>query len=89
MSKRLSEMYGLNIYTRKGTYVGTVEDIILNLERGEIMRLSLRPFRSGILPEEDVKKVLQSESIGYEEVVNVGDIIIVQKAHPAKEQKTK
>jgi len=86
MSKRLSEVYGKDIYTQKGVYVGKVEDVILNLERGEIMRLSLRSFRGGALPSEEVKKVLQSGSIGYDEVVNVSDIIIVQKAPPMQVQ---
>ena len=86
MSKRLSEVYGKDIYTQKGVYVGKVEDIILNLERGEVMRLSLRSFKGGVLPSEDVKKVLQSGSIGYDEVMNVGDVIIIQKAPPIQAQ---
>lgn len=86
MGKKLSEMYGKDIYTQKGAHVGKVEDIILNLERGEIMRLSLKSFRGGVLPNEDIKKVLQAESIGYDEVVNVSDVIIVQKAPTIKTQ---
>lgn len=80
MSKRLSEFYGMDIYTLKANYIGKVEDVILNLEKGEIMRLSLRPFKGGQLPSEEVKKILQGESIGYDEVSEVGDIILVQKA---------
>jgi len=79
MSKRLSELYGMDIYSQKAKYVGRVEDVILNLEKGEVMRLSLQPFRSGQLPSEEVKRILQGESISYDEVVEVGDIILCEK----------
>ncbi|MFH1055034.1 MAG: PRC-barrel domain-containing protein [Candidatus Altiarchaeota archaeon] len=79
MSKRLSELYGMDIYTVKAMYVGKVEDVILNLDKGEIMRLCLKSFRGGGLSSDDVRKVLQEDSISYDEVVEVGDIILVQK----------
>jgi len=87
MSKRLSELYGMDIYTQKAMYVGKVEDVILNLEKGEVMRLSLRPFKGGQLPSEEVKKILKSESISYEDVLEVGDIIIVSKPPGVSETK--
>lgn len=75
----------MEIYTEKAQHIGRVEDVILNLENGEIMRLSLRSFKGGALPADEVKRVLQSESIGYNEVKEVGDIIIIEKAPaPAK-----
>jgi sporulation protein YlmC with PRC-barrel domain len=79
MSKRLSELYGMDIYTQKAMYVGKVEDVILNLDKGEIMRLCLKSFRGGGLSSEDVRKVLAEDSVSYDEVVEVGDIILVQK----------
>jgi sporulation protein YlmC with PRC-barrel domain len=79
MVRRLSELYGMDIYTGGGKYIGRVEDVILNLERGEVMRLSLRSFKGDI--NADVgKKILQDETVGYNEVVSVGDIVLVQKA---------
>ena len=86
MSKRLSQIYGMNMYTDKATYVGRVEDIILNLEKGEIMRLCLRPFRSSRLPSDEVKRILQAESIGYNDVLEVGDIVLAQSAAIPKKQ---
>ncbi len=80
MSKRLSDFYGMNIYTRKATYIGKVEDVILNLEKGEVMRLSLKPFRGNMAQGDDVKKILQQESVSYADVLDVGDIVIVNKA---------
>lgn len=83
MSKRLSELYGMDIYTQKAGYVGKVQDIILNLDKGEIMRLSLKPFKGASLSSDEVKSILQGESLPFDEVVEVGDIIIVQKGPTA------
>ena len=79
MSKRLSEFYGMDLYTQKGMYVGKVEDVILNLEKGEIMRLSLKSFKGSTFNGDDVKRILQSESIAYDDVLEVGDIVLVQR----------
>lgn len=84
MSKRVSELYGMDIYTQKGQNVGRVEDVILNLERGEVMRLSLKPLKGGVLKPEDVRSILKAETINYDDVVNVGDIILIQKTPTAQ-----
>jgi sporulation protein YlmC with PRC-barrel domain len=83
MGKRLSELYGMDIYTVKAQYVGKVEDVILNLDKGEVMRLCLKSFRGGGISSDDVRKVLQEDSISYDDVVEVGDIILIQKAPAA------
>jgi len=79
MGKRLSEFYGMDVYTQKAQYVGKVEDVILNVDKGEVMRLCLKSFKGGTLTRDDVNKVLQEESISYDDVVEVGDIVLVQK----------
>ncbi|MDD5111616.1 MAG: PRC-barrel domain-containing protein [Candidatus Altiarchaeota archaeon] len=85
MARRLSELYGMDIYTGSGKYVGRVEDVILNLERGEVMRLSLRSFK-GDVAADDGKRILQDETLGYNEVVSVGDIILCQKGLRGREE---
>jgi len=84
MSKRLSQIYGMDIFTEKAEYVGKVADIILNIENGEIMQLSLRQLRGreGM----DIRRALQEETIPYDEVLKVGDIIICKK-NPQREGK--
>ncbi|ODS42771.1 MAG: hypothetical protein MSIBF_05645 [Candidatus Altiarchaeales archaeon IMC4] len=79
MSKTISELYGVDIYTQKGVYIGKVQEVILNLDKGEIMQLSLQPFRSNTVSTEEVKRILQSECVNYADVTEVGDIIICQK----------
>jgi len=87
MSMRLSRLYGLDIYTEKAEYVGKVEDVVLNIETGEVMRLSLKSFKANTLPPEEIKKIIQEESIGYNEVISVSDIIICAKNPKKKGRK--
>jgi len=87
MSKRLSELYGMDIYTLKANYVGKVSDIILNLDSGEVMRLALKPFKGTQLSGDDIKQILQAESVAYDEVAEVGDIILIQKAPQVQTEK--
>jgi sporulation protein YlmC with PRC-barrel domain len=84
MVKRVSQLYGLDIYTERAEYVGKVEDIVLNLESGEIMRLSLKSFNANTLPTEEVRKIIAEQSIGYNDVTSVGDVILCKK-NPRKE----
>ena len=84
MSIRLSRLYGLDIYTEKAEYVGKVEDVVLNIDTGEIMRLSLKSFKANTLPSEEIKRIIQEESIGYNDVRSVSDVIICAK-NPKKE----
>jgi sporulation protein YlmC with PRC-barrel domain len=88
MGKRLSELYGMDIFTQKAQYVGKVEDVILNLDKGEVMRLCLQSFKGGGLSSDDIKRVLSEESISYDDVVEVGDIILTQKAPAAPKAKS-
>lgn len=77
---RLSELYGKEIYTQRGMYVDKVEDIILDIKKGEVMQLCFKPLKGAELSAEDGKKILQRESIGYNEVLAVDDIILCQKS---------
>lgn len=75
---KISELYGTEIYTAKAKHLGKVEDIILNLQKGEIMRLTLSPLKSGFLSKSKVEEILRENSIGYSDVEQVGDIVIVK-----------
>lgn len=88
MSIKISELYGTEIYTGKAKHLGKVEDIILNLQKGEIMRITLSPLKSGFLSKGKVEEILKENSIGYQDVEEVGDIVLVKStvrlATPAK-----
>jgi sporulation protein YlmC with PRC-barrel domain len=78
MSVKISELYGTEIYTSKAKHLGKIEDIILNLQKGEIMRITLAPLKSGFLSKSKVEEILKENSIAYTDVEEVGDIILVK-----------
>lgn len=67
----------MEIYTTKAKHLGKIEDIILNLGKGEIMRITLTPLKSGFLSKSKVEEILKENSLSYSEVSEVGDIILV------------
>lgn len=77
MTVKISELYGMEMYTTKAKHLGKVEDIILNLQKGEIMRITLSPLKSGFLSKSKVEEILKENSLSYSEVAEVGDIILV------------
>lgn len=80
----ISEMYGIDIYSENARYVGKVNDIILNLETGKVVRLTTEPLRS--VSKEKAKSVLKEKSVLYKNVAAVGDIVILGAASAAYEE---
>jgi len=76
MSVRLSKMYGMEIFTDGGKYVGSAQDFIIDLESGEISRFLLEPLSSS---KERTKEVLKEKSVLYKNVKSVEDVIVVTK----------
>ncbi len=78
MAIRASKLYGLDIYDSDGRYLGKVNDLILNLETGEVVRLTTEPLKANITKEE-LPKLLKRKSVMYKRVKAVRDILIVGK----------
>jgi sporulation protein YlmC with PRC-barrel domain len=89
MSIKISELYGAELYTTRAKHLGKVEDIILNLQKGGIMRLTLSPLKGGVLSKSKVEEILKESSIPYSDVAEVGDIILVKTAPKAVSPKEK
>lgn len=77
MTKRISTLYGMDIYTDDAGYIGKVNDIILNLEKGEVVRITTEPLKT--ISKEEAKKVLKEKSILYKNVRSVRDIMLVSR----------
>jgi len=75
MAVKLSSMYGMEIFTDTGKYLGSAQDFIIDVEQGEVSRILL-----GTLPrsKEAIKKVISEKSILYKNVKSVEDVIVVQ-----------
>jgi sporulation protein YlmC with PRC-barrel domain len=76
MTARLSKLYGMDIFTDSGKFIGNAQDFIVDLESGEVSRILLEPIPSG---KEDAKKSLRDKSILYKNVKSVEDVIVVTK----------
>ncbi len=65
MVMRLSRLYGKQIYNTKGYYVGYVDEILIEIDkgRGKVLALGLPGERVGV---------------PYDRVTAIGDIILVK-----------
>ncbi len=80
---KISEIYRMDIYSDGGEYLGEVQDVILDLEKGEVSRLLMMPMKG---MRGDVKKMLMQKSVLYKSVKNVGDVVLVSA--PSRIQET-
>jgi sporulation protein YlmC with PRC-barrel domain len=80
MTIRLSKLYGMDIFADNGKYLGKIYDLILDLERGEIVRMTLEPIHAA--SKEDVLRIIREKTILYKNVKSVEDVVIVGRASP-------
>ncbi|HPR42237.1 MAG TPA: PRC-barrel domain-containing protein [Candidatus Methanofastidiosa archaeon] len=64
---RISNYYGLKIYNDKAEYVGIVNDIVLEFNKGEIFGLAIGQ-----------EVGLDNTAIPYTDVIAVSDIVLVK-----------
>lgn len=76
MSTKLSRLYGMDIFTDSGKFIGNAQDFIVDLESGEVSRILIEALPAG---KEDAKKALREKSILYKNVKSVEDVIVVSK----------
>lgn len=76
MSTKLSRLYGMDIFTDGGKFLGNAQDFILDVEAGEVARVLLEQLPSG---KDAAKRALREKSILYKNVKSVEDVIVVTK----------
>ncbi|MBU0528072.1 MAG: PRC-barrel domain-containing protein [Candidatus Micrarchaeota archaeon] len=81
MSTKLSRLYGMDIFTDSGKFIGNAQDFIIDLEAGEVSRVLIEPLPQG---KEDARKALREKSILYTNVKSVEDVIVVSKGPAGK-----
>ena len=82
MTVRISKMYGMDILTDTGKFLGTAQNFLINVESGEVVRILLDDLPGS---KEELKKVIQEKSILYKNVKSVEDVIVVTKGITARE----
>ncbi len=69
--KRISEYYGMRIYSDKARYVGAVEDVVIDDKEGAIVGLAFGRREGKVA------------SIPYSSIMAIGDIVLVRTKKPA------
>ncbi|VVC04811.1 PRC-barrel domain protein [Candidatus Burarchaeum australiense] len=77
MTIRVSRLYGMDIYNDEGKFLGKAQEVVVDLERGEVVRILTEPLAS--MSREDAKRILREKSILYKYVKTVEDVIMVTK----------
>ncbi|NPA22416.1 MAG: hypothetical protein GXN92_02440 [Candidatus Micrarchaeota archaeon] len=72
----LSKLYGMEVFTDTGKFLGTVQELIIDVEKGYVVRLLLEPLPTS---KDKAAKVLKEKSILYDHVASVADVIVVKK----------
>jgi sporulation protein YlmC with PRC-barrel domain len=81
---KISQLVGMDIYTDAAKYVGKVYDVIIDLQKGEAVRLTLEPIR--ISSKEEAKQIFKEKTVLYKSVKAVEKIVIVSANQPAEEE---
>lgn len=74
---KLSELYGMDVFTDTGKYLGTAQDFIVDLESGSVTRILFENLPSS---KEQAKSVLRTKSVLYKNVKSVDDVMVVKVA---------
>lgn len=82
MSMKISQLIGMEVYADNARYLGKVYDIILDLQKGEVVRLTLEPIK--VASKEEAKRVFHEKTIMYKSVKAV-DRIILTSSSPIQE----
>jgi sporulation protein YlmC with PRC-barrel domain len=77
MELRVSDLLGKKIYTEKGKYIGTVEDVVLDLLEKQIAFLCLVPIENKSPTE--LVRIFKEKAIPYENVKSAAEIVIVKE----------
>lgn len=77
MVVKVSKIYGMDIYTDGGKFLGRVQEILLDLEKGEVIRLTMEPLNS--VSKDEAKRILRDKSVLYKSVKSVEDVVVVTK----------
>ena len=73
----MSRVYGMDIYNDEGKFLGKVQEVVIDLEKGEVVRILTEPLSS--VSREDAKRVLKDKSVLYKYVKSVEDVVMVSK----------
>lgn len=72
---KISDLYGKEVFTETGKFLGTVHEIIIDMEKGAISRLLLEDLPTSA---EKARQVINEKSIKFENVKSIADVVVVK-----------
>jgi len=78
MATKLSQIIGMDVYTDNAQYIGKIYDIIIDLQKGEISRITLEPIK--VASKDEAKRIFREKTIMYKSVKAVEKIVIISAA---------
>ncbi|MCK4319918.1 PRC-barrel domain-containing protein [Candidatus Micrarchaeota archaeon] len=76
MGVKLSKLYGMEMFTDGGKFIGTAQEFVINTEAGEVSRILLEQLPAS---KEKTKQILKEKSLMYKNVKSVEDVIVIKK----------
>jgi sporulation protein YlmC with PRC-barrel domain len=73
MQAEVSTMFGLNVYTDRGIYIGKVNDVVLEVNERKVTGLAVSQLNPGMF---DTSKA--GVVIPYRWVTAVGDVVLIR-----------
>jgi len=74
---------GMDVFTDTAKFVGKVYDIIIDLQKGEVTRLTLEPIK--VASKDDARRIFKEKTILYKSVKAVEKIVIVSAIPPVED----
>jgi sporulation protein YlmC with PRC-barrel domain len=75
---------GMDVYTDGAKFLGKVYDVIIDLQKGEVVRLTLEPIKAS--SKEEAKRVFHEKTIMYKSVKAADRIIITSPSTVVEEE---
>ena len=74
MQAEVSTLFGLNVYTNKGIYIGKVNDVMLEVHDRKVTGLAVVKLNPDVFDTSSVRGVV----IPYRWVTAVGDVVLIR-----------
>lgn len=84
MTIKVSSLMGMDVFTDSAHFIGKVYDIIIDLQKGEVVRLTLEPIK--VANKDDAKRIFKEKTILYKSVKAADRIVIVSPNSVAEEE---
>ncbi len=78
MALKVSQLMGMDIYTDNAQHLGKVYDVIIDLQAGELVRLTLEPIKAS--SKDEARKIFKEKTIMFRSVKAVSNIVLVSNA---------